>query len=590
MFKNVFEDVLHSLSTPVLVGEPIFSENSDTVEDCTILFVNESFKNNFHIFSIESGKKISEIVPNLSKDVKWIEMANEAMKSSKPIEENFFSNVYNGWLRISMNRTENGNIVFSALNVDAEKKRELQLLNQNLRLEALTDELTTSKENLHTKLDNIENLTSLLQYNAYHDSMTDLYSKEKFNIDFDEAMNSEAHFGIILIGLDNIKFINDSQGHSAGDEAIRTSAAILKRVQKKTVTVYRFGGDEFIILVKEVDSKDSLLNLGDFLLELFNECGLSFSAGIAMYPEDTKSKEELLQYADMALADIKKKGKNNVGFFQTVMYEKFKNRLNIQTKLTDAIANDLFQLYFQPQFTAQTGELRGFEALLRWHDDKFGWISPEKFIPIAEESHLVVPIGTWVMKKALETLHEWKHKYGFDGIMSVNVSPIQLKKPNFLYEFKKMIKEADIDTKNLEIEITEGIFIENKDEMLGLLNQIRDMGIGISLDDFGTGYSSLSYLQLLPITTLKIDKSFIANITEKSGVEANITDSIVSMVTKMGLDTIAEGVETEEQLDLLKTIRCKTVQGFLKGKPMSFDRCSKFLSGELEPVTIKNDF
>ena len=588
MTEHEYVDVLGKIAVPILVARPIFADDKKTIKDFTILFINEAFSRNFSQLSVKVETNFSNYIGRLTKEVDWFAKAEEAYKNAS-VEAVFFSILYSSWLKMSINVTENGLFIFSAMNVDAEKKREQQLLRQNLRLEALTDELSLSRENLQVKLDNIENLNSLLQYKALHDPMTDLFSKDKLNLDLDIAIKSNKRFGIILLDLDNLKFVNDSQGHTAGDDVIKNVAVILKKLQRSGISVYRFGGDEFVVLATDINSKDTLLNIGDLALELCNECGISFSAGIAVYPEDTGSKDELLQYADMALADIKKKGKNNVGFFHTIMYEKFMTRLNIQTKLTDAIANDIFELYFQPQFSVETGELRGFEALLRWHDDKFGWISPEKFIPIAEESQLVVPIGTWVMKTALKTLHEWKKRYGFNGIMSVNVSPIQLKKPDFLFNFKEMVREADIDNENLEIEITEGIFIENKDEMLGLLNQIRDMGVGISLDDFGTGYSSLSYLQLLPITTLKIDKSFIANITEKSGIEANITDSIVSMVTKMGLDTIAEGVETDEQLDVLRMIRCKTIQGFLKGKPMSFERCSKFLSGELEPVTIKND-
>ena len=189
----------------------------------------------------------------------------------------------------------------------------------------------------------------------------------------------------------------------------------------------------------------------------------------------------------------------------------------------------------------------------------------------------MIPLGDWVLETAMKTLKDWEEKFDFDGIMSVNVSPIQLKKPTFIFDLSNLIDQYGITPRKLEVEITEGVFIDNKDEVLGLLNQIRKMGIGISLDDFGTGYSSLSYLQKLPITTLKIDKSFIANITDKSGVEANITDSIISMVTKMGLDTIAEGVEKEDQLDILKEINCKNIQGFLKGKPMPREKCEELM-------------
>ena len=271
------------------------------------------------------------------------------------------------------------------------------------------------------------------------------------------------------------------------------------------------------------------------------------------------------------------------------MQEKFLNKMNIENKLSKALADNSFQLYFQPQFDVQTNNLRGFEALLRWHDDSIGWISPEQFIPLAEESKIVIPLGNWVLDTALATLHKWEKLYNFTGIMSVNISPVQLKQNDFLDLLTQKIRDSNINPQNLEIEITEGVLIDNMQETVKKLNIIRQMGIGISLDDFGTGYSSLRYLQILPLSTLKIDKSFIANIDSKDGVEANITDSIISMVTKMGLDTIAEGVETSDQLNMLKKINCHNIQGFLKGKPMPESVCEKVLNGDYKAIiSIEN--
>ena len=329
-----------------------------------------------------------------------------------------------------------------------------------------------------------------------------------------------------------------------------------------------------------IDSPNEIMNMGNLTLEIFNAEGIEFSAGISVYPDDGSETEELLRYADMAMYNMKRNGKNNVGFFKSVMKERFMQRLLIQNKLSAAFGRNAFQRGFQqvyqPQFNIESGVLRGFEALLRWKDEDLGWISPEQFIPIAEETRIMIPLGDWVLESALKTLKDWETKFSFNGIMSVNVSPVQLKKPTFIFDLSTLIEEYGVTPKKLEIEITEGIFIDNKEEVLGVLNQVRAMGIGISLDDFGTGYSSLSYLQKLPITTLKIDKSFISNI-ENNGMEANITNSIVTMVSKMGLDTIAEGVENEEQLNILRQIKCQTVQGFLKGKPMTKTKCEEIL-------------
>ena len=329
--------------------------------------------------------------------------------------------------------------------------------------------------------------------------------------------------------------------------------------------------------------------LGYKIIEQANAEEIGFSGGITIYPEDTSNLDNILKYADMAKTDVKKNGKNSVHFFRQVMEERFLRKMLIESKMCNALEKNLFQLYFQPQFDVITGKLRGFEALLRWHDDELGWIRPDQFIPLAEDSRQVVPLGQWVMDTAMETLSKWEIKYKFDGIISVNVSPVQLKMHDFMDRLKAGIIRTGIRPEHLEIEITEGVFIDNVQEIVMKLNDIRRMGIGISLDDFGTGYSALRYLQILPLTTLKIDKSFISNIGEENGVEANITESIVSMVSKMGLDTIAEGVENNSQLDMLKKINCHNVQGFLKGKPMPAELCDRMLSGdETAVLTINN--
>ena len=279
----------------------------------------------------------------------------------------------------------------------------------------------------------------------------------------------------------------------------------------------------------------------------------------------------------MAKFDVKKNGKNSISFFNSVMQEKFLRKLSIETKLSKALAEGSFQLYYQPQYNIKTEKLRGFEALLRWHDDELGWISPEQFIPLAEETtKIITSIGDWVMETAMSVLAKWERKFNFEGIISVNVSPIQFKQTDFIEKLIEKVIRFGITKSHLEIEITEGVLIDNLQDTVSKLEIIRQMGIGISLDDFGTGYSSLRYLQMLPLTTLKIDKSFVANI--QNGRESNITESIVSMVSKMGLDTIAEGVETNEQLEILKKFKCNNLQGFLKGRPMPVELCEKLLS------------
>ena len=586
MIDMDYKEVLEKISTPIVVFSLLEKNPTGNFSnDYAVSFENDSFIKNYGDI-IQIGLTAAECAERLSKGIDWIALGTESVESGEQKESTFFSQLRSSWLRIHMNSTRSGFLIIAVVNIDKDKEREQQLLRQNLRFAALTDELSNSREDLKKQIERINFLNEQLEFTAYHDSMTGLSNRQKFKMDFEkwqkECKKSEEKFGLILLDLDNMKLINDAQGHSEGDDLICHAAEILKRFKKEYFKVYRYGGDEFIVMMKKINSQDTILNAGDMLLEVMNEEGIDFSGGIAIFPDDGDNYDDLLKYADMAMYEAKRKGKNDLCFFQSVMRERFMERVSIQNKLNQAITEEQFQLYYQPQFDVATNKLRGFEALLRWHDEDTGWINPEQFIPIAEETRLVIPLGDWILEKALSTLKEWIEKYNFDGIMSVNVSPIQLKKPTFIFDLMQLIKKYDIPTANLEIEITEGVFIDNKNEVIMLLHQIRDMGIGLSLDDFGTGYSSLSYLQMLPITTLKIDKSFIANITDKNGVEANITDSIITMVTKMGLDTIAEGVERTEQLDILKQINCKNIQGFLKGKPMPKEMCEKILGGDYD--------
>jgi len=588
MKDSDYKEVLENISTPIVVvisneenSSKKAKKENDFKENFSIHFVNKTFEETYGGL-IKVGFSAEQCTAVLSKDVDWYKMAEDCFETGELQQKTFYSTHANAWLRIQMNSTRNDLIIISIVNVDSDKEREQQLLRQNLRLAALTDELSNSREELKKQVENITFLNEQLEFHAYHDSMTGLYNRQKFKMDFEDWYKSVKEqgerFGLILIDLDNMKLINDAQGHSEGDAVICHASEILKRFKKSDLRVYRYEGDEFIVMMRGINSQDTILNAGDMLLEVMNEEGIDFSGGIAICPDDGDNADDLLKYADMAMYEAKRKGKNDLCFFKAIMRERFMEKVAIQSKMGRALTDELFQLYYQPQFDVATNKLRGFEALLRWYDEEIGWVNPEQFIPIAEETKLVIPLGDWILETAIKTLKDWIEKFDFDGIMSVNVSPIQLKKPTFIFDLHKLVKKYQVPTRNLEIEITEGVFIDNKTEVIGLLNQIRDMGIGLSLDDFGTGYSSLSYLQLLPITTLKIDKSFIANITDKGGVEANITDSIISMVTKMGLDTIAEGVEKTEQLDVLKEINCKNIQGFLKGKPMPKEMCEELFN------------
>ena len=537
---------MNSISSPLIVARPIILPQGQ--KDFELVFFNEAFSRTvsktilkFHYFH--------EFKALLSTEVPWNDMADKAINKIPCEPVTYFSDLSNGWFRVQMKGMDGKYIV--------------------VNIENITKEREHSKKLLDTAY--IDILTGLYNRNKFLDDIADLTAQAQFN---------GTKLGLLLIDIDNMKIINDYNGHTAGDEVLKKSAEILKRFSKNIIKAYRFGGDEFLLAIKNCSSMDSITNVCDTVFESFNSEQIKFSGGIAVYPDDSEEPEDLLRFTDIAMRRAKKEGKNRITNFKPEMQRVFIQKLNMQAKMSAALLNSDFYLVYQPQFDIKTGDLRGFEALMRWHDKELGDIGPAIFIPLAEETGMILEIGDWVLNAAFCTLKNWQQKYSFKGIMSINISPMQLKQPNFIENIRNLLIKYNLNPDTVEIEITEGIMIENMNEAIEELNSLKNIGLRISLDDFGTGYSSLSYLQVLPLNTLKIDKSFITGITEKNGIQANITNSIITMVTKMGLQTIAEGVEKNEQLQILKEFNCHIVQGFLRGKPMPEQNCAAYLGGK----------
>lgn len=537
---------MNSIFSPLIVARPIILPQGQ--KDFELVFFNEAFSRTvsktilkFHYFH--------EFKALLSTEVPWNDMADKAINKIPCEPVTYFSDLSNGWFRVQMKGMDGGYIV--------------------VNIENITKEREHSKKLLDTAY--IDILTGLYNRNKFLDDIADLTAQAQFN---------GTKLGLLLIDIDNMKIINDYNGHTAGDEVLKKSAEILKRFSKNIIKAYRFGGDEFLLAIKNCSSMDSITNVCDTVFESFNSEQIKFSGGIAVYPDDSEEPEDLLRFTDIAMRRAKKDGKNRITNFKPEMQRVFIQKLNMQAKMSAALLNSDFYLVYQPQFDIKTGDLRGFEALMRWHDKELGDIGPAIFIPLAEETGMILEIGDWVLNAAFCTLKNWQQKYSFKGIMSINISPMQLKQPNFIENIRNLLIKYNLNPDTVEIEITEGIMIENMNEAIEELNSLKNIGLRISLDDFGTGYSSLSYLQVLPLNTLKIDKSFITGITEKNGIQANITNSIITMVTKMGLQTIAEGVEKNEQLQILKEFNCHIVQGFLRGKPMPEQNCAAYLGGK----------
>ena len=550
-----FMSIMNSISSPLIVARPIILPQGQ--KDFELVFFNEAFSRivsktilKFHYFH--------EFKALLSTEVPWNDMADKAINKIPCEPVTYFSDLSNGWFRVQMKGIDGKYIV--------------------VNIENITKEREHSKKLLDTAY--IDILTGLYNRNKFLDDIADLTAQAQFN---------GTKLGLLLIDIDNMKIINDYNGHTAGDEVLKKSAEILKRFSKNIIKAYRFGGDEFLLAIKNCSSMDSITNVCDTVFESFNSEQIKFSGGIAVYPDDSEELEDLLRFTDIAMRKAKKDGKNRITNFKPEMQRVFIQKLNMQAKMSAALLNSDFYLVYQPQFDIKTGDLRGFEALMRWHDKELGDIGPAIFIPLAEETGMILEIGDWVLNAAFCTLKNWQQKYSFKGIMSINISPMQLKQPNFIENIRNLLIKYNLNPDAVEIEITEGIMIENMNEAIEKLNSLKNIGLRISLDDFGTGYSSLSYLQVLPLNTLKIDKSFITGITEKNGIQANITNSIITMVTKMGLQTIAEGVEKNEQLQILKEFNCHIVQGFLRGKPMLEQNCAAYLGGKKSaPYPLRN--
>ena len=533
-----FKLLINAFDTPTLIAsQTILNQNISKYE---ILYANNQFFEYFPNGS-KNFKYLSDF-ENIN-GYTWKELSQRAFITKNKVEEIFYSKEKECLTTISFSYLDDKSIIITLKpHSDSDKKNDY------------TDELT--------KLPNRKSFSSDL------------------NKIIDYSTENNKKFALLLIDIDDIKSINSSQGFEAGDLLLVRVATILKRFEKNNIYTYCFGADEFLIVIKDFDIIDSLATITDTIFEVLNYEGINISGGISIFPDHSKTKDDLLKFANIAKNNAKKDESNQFKVFNPDMQKAFIRKMLLQNKMTTAVLESAFTLYYQPQFNVKTSSLRGFEALIRWRDKELGDISPALFIPLAEETGLIIPIGTWVLNTAFSTLKKWQIKYNFKGIMSVNISPKQLKQHNFIDELQNLLVRYNLSPSSIELEITEGIMIENMDDTISKLKQIKDMGIRVSLDDFGTGYSSLSYLQMLPLDTLKIDKSFIRNITAKDGIQANITNSIINMVSKMGLDTIAEGVEKNDQLEILKKFDCNIIQGYLRGKPMPEFNCNAYLAGD----------
>lgn len=428
-----------------------------------------------------------------------------------------------------------------------------------------------------------------LAYMAYYDILTGLYNRNYFVRllgDFvRKAEEEKTNVAVMFIDIDDFRKINDGLGIIVGDEIVQQFGQFLSSLKSNHVIVSHFNSDIYCLAVYDPCGTRSVEHIyrmiherlqKPFALSSGQEVTITVSIGVAEYPEAAKNTLELINCAEIVMFKAKSVGKDSLQYFDIPILNDFLQNINIENKLKEATFNQNFMMYFQPQFHATDKKLRGVEALIRWRDDDGKMISPSVFIPIAEKNGTIVPIGTWVMEESVRIYSEWKRKYNSKLILSLNISAIQYKRPDFICKLMNILRKYDVEPAEVELEITESVLIEDFNEITQKLIILRDYGFKISLDDFGTGYSSLSYLKGLPIDTLKIDKSFIDTLISDSNTKI-ITESIIYMVKKLGFETVAEGVETREQFEYLKSIECDNIQGYFLGKPMPSNELEELL-------------
>jgi len=424
-----------------------------------------------------------------------------------------------------------------------------------------------------------------IKFMAYYDSLTELPNRilfiDKLNEILQSINDNNSKGAILFIDLDNFKMINDTMGHNYGDKLLINLAKKFESWINTEDIICRLGGDEFILLLPNVDEAEAVSYAKSFL-KLFDQpwkidgkqIYATVSIGIALYPKDGMDTDTILKNADAAMYKAKELGKNRFELFNKDIYLKLKRKTHIERILRNAIENDELIINYQPQYDAQNNLIFGFEALIRLNSKELGFIPPLEFIPIAEEYGHITKIGQWVIKESCKQALRWIEKgYKFKRV-SVNISSVDLQQPNFHEYIEEIINSIGVDPKILELEITESVLMQSLDSSVAILKQLMNMGISIALDDFGTGYSSLSYLRKIPINTLKIDKSFIDNITSNQK-EESIINNIIEMAHSLGLIVVAEGVETKEQLLVLKERKCDYIQGFYFSKPLPADEIEK---------------
>lgn len=482
--------------------------------------------------------------------------------------------------------------------IDVREKVQNELEDNKRQLEKKVEERTRDLMEINTNLERViekkEQAEQSLQYLAYHDELTGLPNRnlllDRINHSIDSASRNEQQVGVLFLDLDRFKAINDSLGHIIGDKLIIEVSKRLLATLRKEDTISRNGGDEFVVVIEHLLSSNEAVGISqkiiDKLTRIFDidshKIHIGASIGISIYPNDGLSALELLRNADTAMFNAKTAGGNRLQFYDESMSNRLRERLRIESELHTALAQNEFFVTFQPQVNCSNGETVGFETLLRWKCTKLGFIGPDRFVPLLEETGLIYEVGEWVIKNVVNLIASGM--FG-DAVVAINLSALQCGNIEFVSFIQDEITKAGINPARLEFEITESLVISDYEMTERFLNKLHATGCSITLDDFGTGYTSMNYLTRLPIDCIKVDKSFIRNIDSNPTLE-NIVKAIVNMSSSLGIKNVFEGVETTAELNKVKSLNGKIIQGYLYSKPLNESEINDWLAREHVSHTV----
>ena len=566
-FATIFEDITERRQSDesTRIMATVFSNSNEAIviadEENRILTVNAAFTR-------LTGYDAEDVVGH---DPRILSAGNTAQETYREMWRDLRE--HGGWQGELWDRRKNGEIFPKWLSISVVRDASGNILNYIGSFVDITERKASEEKVRHL---------------AHHDALTGLPNRfslqERLAQALSFARRNRKSLALMLIDLDNFKIINDSLGHQMGDKLLVQVAQRLQQAVRASDIVARLGGDEFVVVLPDMDAAADAVHVAEKILASVaqpyptegHELRTSPSIGICLYPEDANECDDLMKKADVAMYHAKAQGRRNYQFFTAEMQLVALQRIAIENELRIALNEQQFELHYQPQLDLRSGQISGVEALVRWHHPIKGMVPPADFIPIAEESGLIIPLGDWVLREACSQLVAWQSR-GIKGVrMSVNLSAHQFIDPHLPQRIMQILAESGLSAQYLDLEVTESMSMRTPGETASMMDALTLHGMSLSIDDFGTGYSSLAYLKLFPISTLKIDRSFVSDI-ETDPSDAQICDVTVLLAHKLNLETVAEGVETEGQLKYLLSIGCEKIQGYLISRPLPAAAAEAFI-------------